>query len=587
MTSKRYLIPLLLVMLCLAGQLLYAQDDDLIVPLATSLDQAASANGLPTGDGQISAVERSYASALIDDVTGYSEIVAEFEQSSPENASMVADMEAGYLNVQKDLPVTDPNEPALRQAIKDYKQSVADAGAEAARQALLEVAKEFLGDNPPAYENTVKKHVTKVIDDEFESIPEERLDSLSGFYTFGPNDVSYSGDCSDDLTGENGGTDRDYSPDDPMFQVQVCYSYLYGLVSVGSEMFRWYGDGTPNTYQSDITIDSFDNSSRQKFLTVIDEANFDVTMVSTSGTCTRTSTTHYTLYAPGTAMGCNPNAKVWVVNGEPVDVETGNPPSEEEEIIIDPIIAGEYAVAWMPFDPTTCAQDYAPTFNTVTLNPVSFDEVNVTAGGQTFSFGGSGMNEGLSGNFDMYEGDFSGSLQRRFATDFYFNWQAVSPDNSESCSAQGMLTLGTASADQPVFDPPVVGGQDGQGDSGTTIDPDIIATPLPFVAPESGTYNASAMLIPGMGCPADYEAQLPDITQVTLDVTDTEMIFTAGAETFTLAADVTGYSFYKVTDDNSGMAVAVSGLQDGVIYASYTVYTPDSDICMLSLTLSQ
>jgi hypothetical protein len=287
-------------------------------------------------------------------------------------------------------------------------------------------------------------------------------------------------------------------------------------------------------------------------------------------------------------MGCNPNAKVWVVNGEPVDVETGNPPSEDEEVIIDPIIAGEYTVVWMPFDPVTCSQDYAPTFNTVTLTPVSFDEVTLTAGSQSYTFGGSSMNEGLRGSFEMYQDNFSGSLQRRFATDFYLNWQANSPDYSESCFAQGTLTLGTAAADQPVFDPPVLGGEDEtQDDSGTTIDPDMIGTPVPFVAPESGNYTASASLIPGMGCPADVEATLPTITDVTLEVTADGMTFTTGGEQYTLAGDVTGYSFYEFNDDNSGIAVAVSGVQDGVIYASYTVYTPNSEICMLSLTLSQ
>ncbi len=588
MSQKRMTMLVLILLLCLGVQMIQAQETgDAAAQFAVRLDQAASMHGLSTGDGQVSAVEQSVASTMIDDVTGYSQLVTEFSQSSPENASTVQSMDAGYLNVQNELPITDPNEPALRQAIADYKKSVAEAEIQAARQAILDLSEELIEEMIAEHENSVKKHVKKVVEDEFDQIPEERLDSISGIYTFGPNNVTYSDGCTDDdLNGENGGTDAsEFNPDDPRFQVQVCYSYSYGLVSVGSEMFRWYGDGTPNTYQSDIHIDSFDNSENQKIVTVIDEANFTITQISTSGTCTRTSTTTYKLYAPGTSMGCNPNAKVWVVNGEPVDVETGNPPAEDEEVIIDPIVAGEYAVAWMPFDPQTCDQDYAPTFNTVTLNPVSFDEVDLTVNGQTYSFGGSGMNEGMNGSFDMYEDTVFGALNRRFATDFYFSWTASSDDHQQSCSAEGLLTLGTAAADQPVFNPPVVGGED-EDDSDVIVAPDLTLDPTAFVAPESGTYSTESLLLQGMGCPAEAEAALPEITQVTLDITSDSAVFTANDEQYTLAGDGFGYTFYEFKDDNSGLAVSLSGVQDGVVYGSYTVYTPEGQMCMLNLTLT-
>jgi hypothetical protein len=677
MSNKRSTFLLIILLLCLSTQFIQAQADGASL-LATYLDQHASANGLPSGDGAISSVEQTLATTLIDEVTGFSQAVTEFEQSSPANAALVENVDQGFAQLEQEIVAAptfdaraqiisevvaqyepemdavqasgtfdaramiiseavdeysryvdslkaeaplDPRAEAISSAVDEYSRYVdslkaqqpldprAEAVAHAVAQYGIEnghesvngdtlgegtidtitnAASQYIDGSNVARKNIAKRHIRKLIDDEFSEIPEERLDSISGIYSFGPNEVSYSGDCDDEMNGENGGTDRDaFTPEDPMFQVHVCFSYTYGIMMLDSEVMRWFGDGTPNTYQSEVIIDSFDNTSRQKIATIIDETAFDVTQVSSDGTCTRTSTTHYELYVGGSMFGCNPNSKVWSVGGEPVDIKTGNPPAEEEEVIIDPIIAGEYAVSWMPFDPT-CDQEYAPTFNTVGLTPVSFDEVKLTINGQTYSFGGSGMNEGMNGSFDMYQDTVSGGLNRRLSTDFDFYWQASSEDYSESCSAQGLLTLGTAAADQPVFNPPVAGGQDDdQIDTGTTVDPDIIGTPVPFTAPESGTYNASAMLMPGMGCPADVEATLPQITQVTLDVASDELIFNVGAEQYTLPADPAGYTFYEFNEDNSGLAVSVSGVMDGVIYASYTVYTPDSNICMLSLTLSQ
>src|SRR5690606_430727 len=97
----------------------------------------------------------------------------------------------------------------------------------------------------------VKKHIDRITKN---AVPKSRVDLMSGIYTYGPNEYSRSGDCSDYRGGDADGPGSDgYNPDDPTFQVHVCFAYPYGLATVDNEIFRAFGSTMPNLYQTGVT----------------------------------------------------------------------------------------------------------------------------------------------------------------------------------------------------------------------------------------------------------------------------------------------------------------------------------------------
>lgn len=688
MSFKRRVLLILFSLLCLSVQVIHAQEsaEDKVTRLATKFDQYAASYGLSNGDGQISAVERAYAAALIEDVVGYSQLVAEFAAADRGNARMLVLMEAGYLNVQQDLPIADPNEPMLRQAIEDYKDSLPEEEYEKAEQALLNLNDDLLAPltapvippatadddvlapltppdtadddgplaPPPADsadaadddllapltppdtadddellapltpveveddllapltppestddddgplappppqdqepeddllapltpKKTINRHVKKVIRDTFK-LPKKRVKVVNSIYNFRETNRTVAGDCGGSAPAVGGEGLGAYSPDSPAFQAHVCFSNEHGLISVDTEMFRWYGRGALDMYQSDAYF--YGDHSSQQFLTVIDEGSFDVTTVTDYGTCTVTSNMHYELYAPGEVMGCNPNSKVWVVNGSLVNVDTGNQPTEEEkdeEVPVPPITAGQYKIHWLPLDEERCDQQYAPSFDSVTVTPTSFDSVDLIINGETYTFGGRNLNEGLTGRFEMERDTLRADLNRRFAEDFNFFWHQSSPDYQSSCAANGTLTLESPAADQPKFT--LADRVEAPAD---VVDP--MTASAPFDAPASGSYSVEATPMITSECTAERAAELPQITQATLDVAEGSITLDLGAEQYTLSENIAGYTYYKFEEDYSGVMVSISDARNGVVSASYAVYASDMTSCSVNLTLTQ
>jgi hypothetical protein len=669
MSFKRNTVLVLVLMLCLSAQLTHAQSDD-VTRLATQLDQQASANGLPLGDGNISVVEQTLASAVVDEVNTFSDAITSFEQSSPENAAFVetaearvtqyeqartaatgnndtlvqlymdtvaqydpdllpqqaangdiqsqvtADSVAQYnsdiAEIQSAEPMdpkvqavidqvndylaqdaaqnVDPKVQAVNDAVKDYLAE-SDAASEASASELqnpmvqmtIDAINEYLDNSNQPRKKLVKQHIDRQIRD---AVPRPRVDLMSGIYSYGPNENARSGDCSNYTGGDaDGPGEGAYNPEDPTFQAHVCFAYPYGLATVDGDIFRAFGATMPNLYQTSTSVMG-DGNSMYKTMNVISDSSFEITTYYQEGTCTVSSTVRYDLYVPGAPFGCNPNSKVWNVGDDQVDVKTGEEIEEPEdieepeEVIIDPIIAGEYSVLWMPFS-DQCDADYIPTFDTVTLNPTSFDTVEITAFGETFQFGSGGMDEGLSGRFDMLADNYSGMIERRLPTDFNFTWLAMSDDNSQSCSARGLLTLGTAADEQPVFDPPFAG-----ADAGPIVDMDAIED-VPTVAIESGSYDVTWTTIPGLECPAELEAELPNFAQATLEVNGSDGVLSTEDREYALMGIEGGYYFAEFGADNSGMNISLAGAAPGQIAGSYTLFSPDGDMCLMTLTLDQ
>ena len=89
--------------LCLSVSILQAQDNSSVMMLSNGLDQQAAVQSLPHGDGVVQPVEQSLAAAIINDVTGFDEIVSEYAQSSPENANWVDQIEQNIQQYTQDM----------------------------------------------------------------------------------------------------------------------------------------------------------------------------------------------------------------------------------------------------------------------------------------------------------------------------------------------------------------------------------------------------------------------------------------------------------------------------------------------------
>lgn len=94
-----------------------AQDE--VSLFATILDQRAAANGLSSGDGSISATEQSISSAFIDEITGFNDLVTEFEAESPANSAWVESAETAVQNYNERITL-DPRAEAVSAAVDQY-----------------------------------------------------------------------------------------------------------------------------------------------------------------------------------------------------------------------------------------------------------------------------------------------------------------------------------------------------------------------------------------------------------------------------------------------------------------------------------
>ncbi len=417
-----------------------------------------------------------------------------------------------------------------------------------------------------------------------DEVPESRLDLIAGIWTRKYGETTQSGDCSGYDAGDNGGPDHDYGPDDPSTQAQMCVWYTGGVVFLDNQTYRWSGTGIPlNTYTTDISIDSYDNSSHQKIMTVIDEGNVDVAYTSTTGTCTVTTVIHYTLYIPGSPFGCRANS-VQITPGD--DNATPDPISTPvpEEVIVDPVIAGQYTMTWLPFD-QYCDADYAPTFTEAMVKPRSFDSISLEVDGGGYLLNG----DGLRGEFSDYGDSLNITLTRRFNDDFNVTWQQGNENYSKSCSAQGVLKLATADAEQPVFTPPV--NSSGNNTSDTSNSGDSSSQPVGEATPPTpGTYSATWSPMAGLECPEAMKPLLPNFSQAVITTTsDTSFTLDSGTDTYQV--DLVPYGaqwmYMAFNNDNSGVTMNFIDIQDGQLTGSYTYFAADGSFCIMTLELKK
>ncbi len=670
----------LFIVMCSFSSAAFAQDSTSL--LSQYLDQSAASNKLPTGDGSISPVEQSVASALIDSVTGYNQTVTEFAQSSPDNSAWIAEAQQNIQNYNQKMeanatapvdvraqiisdavaqygqdvqtvttqgtwdpraqiisdavaqygqdiktvqssdtfdpraaaisgavaqygqqldtvqPPFDPRADAISKAVEQYGKSVEEINGQSGlsnqeKQAIKKTVKDtgnhYVDSTDSEYKELLKQHLQRLIDETLEDLPLDWVWPNEGIWVRKYGQGSMSGDCSGEGFGDNGGPDRDYyNEDDPGQQAQLCMSPSTGVVILDGNTFRWDRNGQPNTYITETSIDSYDNSSNQKVLSVIDDYNIDVVTTQTSGSCTVTNVVHYKLIIPGTTFGCSVNPEIHNVSDE-MDQTPTDPTQDTQEPIVDPVIAGDYTVNWLPFD-SSCPASLQPGFTQTTVTPISFDDVKWTINGQTYTLSGDGMR----GEFSSYDGNLNLTLNRRFKDDFNVVWQASSDDHSQSCYAQGVAKLGTPTANQPNFQPPVqndvpsdnnVGDVSSDGSSTSTDAPAALTTP-----PPAGDYTVSWKPMPGLACPSELQGKLPNFSKVTVsDVADDHFVLKTDSADYTIAMlpGASQWIFTQFGDDNSGVVISVGTVGGNSFSGTYSYFTPDGQACIMTIEATQ
>lgn len=392
-----------------------------------------------------------------------------------------------------------------------------------------------------------------------------------------------SGDCSSVGVGDNGGDGGAYNPDDPIYQAQMCVWRSEGIVMLDNNTYRLSQSDSVETYTTEVSISSYDNNSKQYVMTVLDSNHVDVTITTKNGTCTATNVIHYTLHTPGNLFGCGVQNPQIIENETSEDDVEATPVPEETEVIIDPIIAGQYTSVWIPTD-NYCNTELAPIFTDAEIIPTNFDELKLIVNGQSYYLSG----DGLRGEFSYYGSQLYITLTRRFVDDFNISWQASSEDGMKSCYAQGILKLLTPSDHQPKYQPP------NDMDTPLTNLPNVSNPTVPEptgepIVPASGEYDVTWTTLPNMDCPTDHQERIPNFDHATISASDKSFLLASGEQIYQidLVPFSTQWSYMKFEGDNSGTVITISDVQDGILMGTFSYFTPDAKVCLLMLELRQ
>ncbi len=410
---------------------------------------------------------------------------------------------------------------------------------------------------------------------------------VAGIYAREFVDTSLGGNC-DDFSGDNGGMAPGYyDPEDPNQQAYVCTWPSRGIVLVDNETYYWRG----GQYTTDTYIDSFDNSSSSRRLNIIGPTELEVVLETEAGECSVTQVIRYTLVRAGSAFACTTSLPQ-ESQEEPISTPSPDQPipeTEETDTIIDPplVVEGQYVVGWRPVD-SYCDVTYQPIFENVTLVKASEDSISLYVDGEVYNLDG----ERLRGEYTIYTDQLMITLTRRFADDFIITWQASSEDNSESCYAQGFVTLGQElSADErAALNPPPpslpadpgpidINAENGTGDSGSGE-----AQPFEPIGDISGSYTATWEPLEDLCTSTDL---LPNFETATLTQTESggfTLDYDGGSY---LLENYGGVVFYTGAADGFTESITINSAESGYIDANFSSFGDDGvSLCMATLILT-
>jgi len=407
---------------------------------------------------------------------------------------------------------------------------------------------------------------------------------VAGIYAREFIDTSLSGNC-DDFNGDNGGMAPGYfDPNDPNQQANICTWPSRAIALVDNETFYWRN----GQYTTDTYIDSFDNSSSSRRLNIVNPTELEVILETQAGECSVTQVIRYTLVKAGSAFACTvslPEESQEQPMSTPVPDQPI--PDDETETIIDPppVIEGRYIIEWRPFD-SYCEAAYAPVVNNLTLVKASEDSLSLYVDGEVYQLDG----ERLRGEYTVYTDTLIITLTRRFADDFIITWQASSEDNSQSCYAQGFISLEATLSDDErgALNPPPpplpadpgpidVNAESGSEDFGSN---DFVAV----TGDISGSYIATWEPLADLCTSTDL---LPNFESATITQTESggfTLDYNGGSY---LLENYGGVIFYTGAVDGFTESITINSAENGNINANFSTFGDDGvSMCMATLMLA-
>jgi hypothetical protein len=382
--------------------------------------------------------------------------------------------------------------------------------------------------------------------------PTEETLPKEGLYAYRFEPRSESGDCSDMIGGDNDGPSREYDPLDPMFQTSLCKWEEQRIVLLNNETFRWDG----SAYSTGVTIDTFDNSSRSRVISIIDENTFDVILTDQSGACTYTYVIHYELVQEGEMVGCFtlPPTAEGTPEATLVPVETVVPPIVEE---------GRYVIQWLPYS-NHCDTEYAPNFTEVPLSKRGEGTIKLLINGQVVEFSSSYGD----GTYSMYEDRMFGNLKRRFAKDFNIELNQSSEDQSKSCYSVGLMTWVSELTAEDI----TLLGESGSGNGSAGGE-----------TAAAGNYSATWTIIEG-SCAAELEPFLPDFASATVHTEGETLIMEADGKTYIMEG-MQGMYFYFEESGEAEEMLTIYSLEEGQDIVAMYGYIVGEQACYAEVTL--
>ncbi len=598
--------------------------------LAMAIDNRASTNGLPSGDGVISPAENAISEVIWNDINRFNQGLDEFEATSPANTAAIDEVEITITDYYVKVfdPASRPDAQAdmatsLQQLTDEItnelyldhltEELVNEIVQDQIWQELIEATEQYLLENEAAYNpqavgETIKQGANDYIQNETKikrkNINRKRVENMVEFYvpsqllpTNGmwrvrPYTASFTGNCDSVLGGlaRGDGDDGTGGADDPG-------EPLCGFENPGGLPFiTWQYDmhmylpGTNNVYSGMPEVgytashSSFngptDGSQRSERTIEYEVISPDLIrvhyLIRYSGGCAIEATYEMELVTADESV-CPDLSSYDPTKGDsdPVEIIPGQgeqsvPVRSNDEVPTEepPVSEGPYTVG-APLMPPAAACEMPPLTEVRLLDQGSGVLVlDYGTGQQTLYRDGTGF---------TFDSGFGASGWENINLYFngdgsgYLTWNKTTTSGQMCNLSQDLYLPGTAPVNNTPVEP-----------TGATGDAPVVGGTF-----TDGTYGvewATAMTV----CPADMQALLPTYAQVTVTFTDdtTVVLSYDGGEMVLTDSMGLGTFMYMDVTASPMITVGLTNLGGMDVLLSWMAMSPTGSSCMTSATFT-